>query len=92
MGTEYRIGTFADVGGVSTKTLRFYDQIGLLRPARVDPRTRYRFYLPEQLRELASILELREAGASLTEIRGFRKTLGLESSRRQALLDLKRTT
>jgi DNA-binding transcriptional MerR regulator len=92
MGTEYRIGTFADMGGVSVKTLRFYDQIGLLRPARVDPRTLYRFYLPEQLTELAAIIELKDAGASLTEIRGIGKTPGHENSWQQVLHDLKRST
>jgi DNA-binding transcriptional MerR regulator len=51
VSNEYSIGAFAQVGGVSAKTLRFYDQIGLLRPTRVDPRTRYRFYQPRQLHD-----------------------------------------
>lgn len=71
---RYRIGEFAELGGVSTKTLRFYDRIGLLRPAGTDPRTRYRFYLPEQLRDLASILALKDLGASLQEIRHLAKS------------------
>jgi DNA-binding transcriptional MerR regulator len=58
MSVQYRIGEFADLSGVPAKTLRFYDEIGLLRPAAVDPRTRYRLYLPQQLEELASILAL----------------------------------
>jgi hypothetical protein len=37
----YRIGEFASLSDVSTKTLRFYDEIGLLRPATTDPITRY---------------------------------------------------
>jgi DNA-binding transcriptional MerR regulator len=37
---RYRIGEFAALSGVSVKTLRFYDQIGLLQPALVDARTR----------------------------------------------------
>ena len=36
----YRIGEFARLGGASIKTLRFYDELGLLRPASVDARTR----------------------------------------------------
>lgn len=92
MGTEYRIGAFAAMAGISAKTLRFYDQVGLLRPARVDSRTRYRFYLPEQLGDLAAIMELKDAGASLTVIRGLRKTPGFESRWRQVLQDLKRET
>ena len=52
MAAQYRIGEFAYLGGVSAKTLRFYDEIGLLRPASVDARTGYRQYRPEQLEEL----------------------------------------
>ena len=92
MSNEYRIGAFADVGGVSTKTLRYYDQVGLLRPTRVDPRTRYRFYLPEQLEELAAIVELKDAGASLADIRRLQERAGFENSWRQVLNDLKRAT
>jgi DNA-binding transcriptional MerR regulator len=65
---QYRIGQFAQLSGVSAKTLRFYDQIGLLRPAGVDPRTRYRLYLSEQLSDLAFIIALKDLGASLREI------------------------
>ena len=92
MTNEYSIGVFAQVAGVSTKTLRFYDQVGLLRPTRVDPRTRYRFYLPQQLEELAAIVELRDAGASLADIRRLKGRPGFENSWRQVLHDLKRAT
>jgi DNA-binding transcriptional MerR regulator len=92
MTTEYRIGEFAYEGGVSAKALRFYDQIGLLRPARIDPRTRYRFYLPEQLKELAAIVELKDAGASLAEIRRLKKRDGFTSGWRHILRDLKTET
>ncbi len=56
---RYRIGEFARLAGTSIKTLRFYDQTGLLEPADVDVRTRYRFYAPEQLRDLAAIRAFR---------------------------------
>ena len=92
MSNEYRIGAFAQVGGVSAKALRFYDQVGLLRPTRVDPRTRYRFYLPEQLEELAAIVELKNAGVSLADIRRFKGRPGFENRWRQVLHDLKRAT
>ena len=73
MSNEYRIGAFAQVSGVSAKTLRFYDQVGLLRPTRVDPRTGYRFYRSRQLEDLAAIVELRDAGASLADIRRLKE-------------------
>ena len=40
----YSIGEFSKIGSVSTKTLRYYDEIGLLRPAYVDEENRYRYY------------------------------------------------
>jgi DNA-binding transcriptional MerR regulator len=63
------ITAFAQLCGVSAKTLRFYGEIGLFRPAFIDPRTRYRFYLQAQLRDFARIQAMRECGASLSEIR-----------------------
>src|SRR5262249_44331616 len=62
------ITQFAHMSGVSAKTLRFYDEIGLFRPAFIDPRTRYRFYLLEQLRDFTRIQAMRDSGASLAEI------------------------
>ena len=66
---RYRIGEFAKVGGTTIKALRHYDAIGVLSPAHIDTRTRYRFYDPSQLRDLATINALQELGASLAEIR-----------------------
>jgi DNA-binding transcriptional MerR regulator len=63
------ITAFARLCGVSAKTLRFYHDIGLFRPAFIDPRTRYRFYVQEQLRDFTRIQAMRESGASLAEIR-----------------------
>ena len=91
MTTRYRIGEFADLGGVPATTLRFYDDIGLLRPASVDPRTGYRFYLPQQLCELASIVALKELGLPLAELRTLTKKETRGTERRQALIDLKAT-
>jgi DNA-binding transcriptional MerR regulator len=77
----YRIGEFARLGGVSTKALRFYDEIGLLKPRLTDPATRYRYYEAEQLSDLAEITSLKELGLSLAEVR----TLGRRASRRDTL-------
>ena len=66
---HYRIGEFARLSGVSIKTLRFYAHIGLLAPAAVDARTRYRHYAPHQLKDLAAIRALKGLGASLNDIR-----------------------
>ena len=63
------ITAFAQLCGVSAKTLRFYAAIGLFRPAFIDPRSRYRFYLQAQLRDFSRIQAMRECGASLVETR-----------------------
>jgi DNA-binding transcriptional MerR regulator len=89
MSAEYRIGAFALAAGISAGRLRFYDRIGLLRPARVDARTRYRLYLPEQMAELAAIVELREAGVPLREIRRIKGRASSDLRRRRVLEDLK---
>jgi hypothetical protein len=44
LGVMFSIGEFARLGGVSVRALRHYDEIGLLRPATVDPDTGYRGY------------------------------------------------
>jgi DNA-binding transcriptional MerR regulator len=90
MGTQYRIGEFAALGGVSRKTLRFYDQMGLLRPASVDPRTRYRRYLPAQLEDLASILALKDLGVSLAEVHSLINRKASSVDRKATLSELKR--
>ena len=92
MTMPYRIGEFAELSGVSTKTLRHYERMGLLRPASVDARTRYRCYAATQLCDLASILALRDLGLSLPEIRAFLGRSGKLSDRRALLLRLRQNT
>ena len=49
-------------------TLRYYDEIGLLKPIHVDPETGYRFYTMDQLPHLHRILAFKELGLGLTQI------------------------
>jgi DNA-binding transcriptional MerR regulator len=91
MALQYRIGEFSNLSGVSTKTLRFYDEIGLLRPASVDSRTGYRHYRPQQLEDLASILALKNLGVPLAGVRDLLSPAGSEKKRRSLLSELKRT-
>jgi DNA-binding transcriptional MerR regulator len=53
---------------VTIDTLRHYDELGLLKPAKVDPFTGYRYYTAKQLLPLNRILALKEVGFSLEEI------------------------
>lgn len=64
----FSIGEFARLGTVSVRTLRHYDEMGLLRPARVDPGTGYRSYSADQLGQLNRIVALKELGLSLTQV------------------------
>ncbi len=88
---QYQIGEFAELSGVSAKTLRFYDEIGLLRPASVDSRTGYRHYLPQQLEQLASILALKNLGVSLAKLRELTTRKAPAADRRSILNELKET-
>ena len=63
-----RIGSFARIAQVSTRALRLYDKLGLLKPAQVDPSTDYRYYSIEQLPRLNRILALKDLGFSLDQI------------------------
>ena len=63
------IGEFASMAKVSGRTLRHYDDIGLLEPAWIDPSSGYRSYESAQLADLHRILALKDAGLSLSEIR-----------------------
>ena len=85
----YTIGKFARVSGVSAKTLRFYAEVGVFRPANVNPLTGYRYYIPEQLGELASILALRELGVSLAVIRELNRKAPTGAGRRELLQELR---
>ncbi|MGQ4418253.1 MerR family transcriptional regulator [Streptomyces sp. SAS_269] len=63
------IGAFAKASRLSPKALRLYDELELLRPARVDPDTGYRYYAVEQLRRARLVAWLRRLGMPLAEIR-----------------------
>ena len=69
----YKISEFANLMGVSTKTLRLYDEKGILKPFYVDEITGYRYYGPAQINQLTAILELKSIGLTLEEIRMFQQ-------------------
>src|SRR5690349_13499337 len=61
----FKIGDFSKLSRVSVKTLRYYDELGLLKPAHVDHFTGYRYYSADQLPQLNRILALKDLGFSL---------------------------
>lgn len=64
----FKIGEFSKLSLVSVKALRYYDELGLLRPERVDDFTGYRYYSARQLPRLNRILALKDMGLSLEQI------------------------
>jgi DNA-binding transcriptional MerR regulator len=86
---QYRIGEFAKLSGTSVKTLRYYDELGLLRPACVDSRTGYRHYRASQLQEIAAIRSLKDLGATLDDIRRVVGKDGSDKERRKLLEKLR---
>jgi len=72
------IGQFAALHGINKKTLMWYDQIGLFRPAAVNPVNGYRCYDYHQSAVLETILLLRELDVSIQEIQDFMKDRSAE--------------
>ena len=67
---EYTVKALAELAGVTPRTLRWYDQTGLLKPLRTTE-AGYRLYGPAQLDRLQDILFYRELGLDLTSIRAI---------------------
>ena len=64
----YKIGMFAAMNHVTVKTLRFYEEQGLLMPAFIHPETGYRYYTLSQMAVIHQITALKMAGFTLEEI------------------------
>lgn len=72
--TKYlTIGQFAALHGINKKTLMWYDEIGLFKPASINPENGYRYYTYHQSPLLETILLLREMDVSVSEIETFIK-------------------
>jgi len=63
------IGAFAVLSGLSINALRHYDEIGLLKPAHVNPVTGYRLYHPSQVRQARVIWALRHVDMPIDSVR-----------------------
>ena len=94
---SYTVSELADLSGVSIRTLRWYDQVGLLKPAYYGSNG-YRYYEEEQLYLLQQILFFRELGFQLREIQKilvsnhFDKINALLTHRDILKRDVQRTT
>lgn len=70
------IGDFAKLRNVDRKSLRYYERIGALIPAYIDPQTKYRYYKLEQLVDLDTILVCLELGIPLKEAVSYKNEDG----------------
>ena len=73
------IGQFAAMHGINKKTLMWYDEIGLFKPASINPENGYRCYNYYQSPVLETILLLRELNVSINEIQDFMKNRSAHS-------------
>ena len=65
------VGNFAILCACTPQTLRYYDRVGLLKPAQVDEWTGYRYYEESQLLDYRRIRDLQGAGFTIGEIRAL---------------------
>ena len=84
----FRIGEFSKLTQVSIRMLRYYDEVGLLKPAKVDEWTGHRLYSVEQMPRLNKILYLRDSGFNVSEIA---LAISLDDSLLLEILDKKRS-
>lgn len=64
-----RIGDFANMFGVSIKTVRFYEEKNLLKPAYVDIYIGYRYFDEKNIDEMSKVLVYKSLGFELSEIK-----------------------
>lgn len=68
---KYLIGEVARLHNITIDTLRYYDKEDLFKPAYINRENGYRYYFPEQLIELSTIIELKTLGFPLKEIKYY---------------------
>lgn len=93
----YKIGEFANIVKSNIKTIRYYDEINLLKPKVIDKFTSYRYYDEDNIREYYSIILLKKMGFSLEEIKLYKDNLSDDIFLKQRekllkdILDMKNT-
>ena len=69
MDVVFKIGEIADMFEISVRALHLYDKMGLFKPEYIDDNTGYRYYTPDQIHVLNTILSFKKIGFSLAEIK-----------------------
>ncbi|EJV56486.1 MULTISPECIES: MerR family transcriptional regulator [Bacillus cereus group] len=65
----YTIGKFSEICNLPVKTLRYYDDIGLLKPSYIDPETNYRYYDYDKMEAIKIIMLLKSLHTPLADIK-----------------------
>jgi DNA-binding transcriptional MerR regulator/effector-binding domain-containing protein len=86
----FKIGDFARISQVPVSALRYYDEVGLLKPASVDRFTGYRYYSIDQLPRLNRLLALRDLGLPLEQVARLLEA-DIPPSELRGILTLRRT-
>lgn len=84
------IGEFSNICRVSTKTLRYYAEIGLIQPEEINPENGYRYYSINQLERMLFINRLKTYHFSLEEIKGILESEELQNEQLFVELNKKR--
>ncbi|QKE73388.1 MerR family transcriptional regulator [Arthrobacter citreus] len=79
MKNRFSIGEMAKLHNTTIKTLRYYDEISLLKPIHTDKNNGYRYYSTEQFEHLNTIHYLKELGFSLKEIKQHLENRDIDS-------------
>lgn len=92
----YKIGMFAQINRITVKTLRYYDDMNLLKPEKVDEENGYRYYTSSQLPQLHKILALREMDFTIDEIiqvsKGASEEVMMQKKKSDCLKELAKIT
>ena len=71
----YKIGEFSKLVGISVKTLRYYDECGVLKPSKIDTFTGYRYYSDNDIMDFEFIKMLKSLDFTLDEIVRYKDCL-----------------
>ncbi len=78
MGRKYTIGEVSEITGINKRTLRYYDEKGLIVPFERDEINNYRHYSEQQIVDALMVREMRHRGFSMTEIKNLINSHDLE--------------
>jgi DNA-binding transcriptional MerR regulator/effector-binding domain-containing protein len=67
----FKIGDFSKLTRVSVRMLRYYDEVGLFKPTKIDNFTGYRYYSAKQISDINLIISLRDMGLNVSDIAVF---------------------